>query len=169
MNHSLAWTFNLSYVSCFWKNKIKQATGICISFNSVLKCHFCINPEAISYYLGNWLNGTKAINVISIARRIFSYLFVKVRKWKCQCSTLWDPLDYHPPGSSVHGIFQATILEGIAIPFFRGSSPPKDQTQVSFIASRFFTIWAIEEARHLVKSMCRRNTSEMVPTVWVFL
>ena len=38
------------------------------------------------------------------------------------CPTLWDPMDYSPPGSSVHGILQARILEWVAIPFSRGSS-----------------------------------------------
>ena len=38
------------------------------------------------------------------------------------CLTLWDPKDYRPPGSSVHGILQARILEWVAIPFSRGSS-----------------------------------------------
>ena len=45
-----------------------------------------------------------------------------------------------PPGSSVHGVLQARILEWVAIPFSRRSSPPRDQTQVSCIAGRFFTI-----------------------------
>ena len=40
--------------------------------------------------------------------------------------TLCDPMDYSPPGSSVHGIFQARILEWVAVPFSRGSSPPGD-------------------------------------------
>ena len=48
------------------------------------------------------------------------------------------PLDCSPPGSSVHGILQARILEWVAIPFFRGSSRPRDQTQVSCIAGGFF-------------------------------
>ena len=43
---------------------------------------------------------------------------------------LCDPMDYSP-GSSVHGILQARILEWVAIPFFRGSSRPRDRTQVS--------------------------------------
>ena len=47
------------------------------------------------------------------------------------CPTLWDPMDCSPPGSSVHGILQARILEWVAIPFSRGSSWPKDQTWVS--------------------------------------
>ena len=50
-------------------------------------------------------------------------------------------MDCSPPGSSVHEILQARILEWVAIPFSRGSSQPRDQTQVSCIAGRFFTIW----------------------------
>ena len=50
------------------------------------------------------------------------------------------------PGSSVHGIFQARILEWVAIPFSKGPFWPRDQTQVSCIAGRFFTIWATREA-----------------------
>ena len=52
-------------------------------------------------------------------------------------------MDCSPPGSSVHGIFQARILEWVVIPFSRGSSWLKDWTQVSCIAGQFFTIWAI--------------------------
>ena len=55
-------------------------------------------------------------------------------------------MDYSLPGSSIHGILQARILGWVAIPFSRGSSRPRDQTQVSCTASRFFTIWATREA-----------------------
>ena len=58
------------------------------------------------------------------------------------CPTLWDPTNCSLPGSSVHGILQARLLEWIAIPFSRASSWPRDQTQVSCIVGRFFTIWA---------------------------
>ena len=58
------------------------------------------------------------------------------------CLTLCDPLDYRLPSSSVHGILQARILEWVAIPFPRGSSQPKDRTQVSCIAGGFFNDWA---------------------------
>ena len=68
------------------------------------------------------------------------------------CLTLFNPFDNSPPGSSVHGILQARILEWIAILFFRGSSQPRDETWVSCIASRFFTIWAIREAQMLYTS-----------------
>ena len=56
--------------------------------------------------------------------------------------TLGDPMDYSPPGSSVHGISQARILEGVATSFSRASSQLRDQIQVTCIAGRFFTIWA---------------------------
>ena len=52
------------------------------------------------------------------------------------CPTLCDPVDCIPPGSSAHGILQARILEWVAISFSRGSSQPRDQTQVSCIAGR---------------------------------
>ena len=56
------------------------------------------------------------------------------------CPTLCDPMDCSLPGSSVHGISQARILEWIAISFSRESSQLRDQTCVSCIAGRFFTI-----------------------------
>ena len=56
------------------------------------------------------------------------------------CPTLCNPMDCNPPGSSVHGIFQARILEWIATLFSRGFSQPRDQTQVSHIAGKFFTV-----------------------------
>ena len=52
-----------------------------------------------------------------------------------------DPMSCSPPGSSVHRIFQARILEWIAISFSRGSSWPRDWTWVSCTAGRLFTSW----------------------------
>ena len=63
------------------------------------------------------------------------------------CPTLCDPMDCSQPGSSVHGILQARILEWVASLFSRGSSQPRDRTQVCHIAGRFFTIWATREAQ----------------------
>ena len=56
------------------------------------------------------------------------------------CLTLCDPIDCSLPGSSAHGIFQARVLEWAAVSFSRRSSQPRDQTQVSCIAGRRFTI-----------------------------
>ena len=58
------------------------------------------------------------------------------------CPTLCDPMNCSLPGSSVHGILQARIPEWVAISFSKASSPPRDQTQASCIAGRFFTLWA---------------------------
>ena len=59
----------------------------------------------------------------------------KVKEKAAQpCPTLCDPTDY-----KVHGILQARILESVVVPFSRGSSQPRDQTQVSHTAGGFFT------------------------------
>ena len=76
------------------------------------------------------------------------------------CPTLCDPMDYSPLGSSVHGIFQASVLEGVAISFSRGSSRPRDQTQVSHVAGRCFTNWATREARLDVEGVIISHFSE---------
>ena len=62
------------------------------------------------------------------------------------CPTLRDPVDCSLPGSSVHGILQARILEWVAMPSSRGYSWPRDWTWVSRIVGIFFTIWATREA-----------------------
>ena len=62
------------------------------------------------------------------------------------CPTLRDPMDCSLPGSSVHGILQARVLEWVAISFSRGSSWPRDRTWVSRIPGRCFNLWATREA-----------------------
>ena len=67
------------------------------------------------------------------------------------CPTFCDPMDCSPSGfSSINGILQARILEWVAIFFSRGSSWPRDQTQVSHIAGRLFTLWATRESLMMV-------------------
>ena len=65
------------------------------------------------------------------------------------CPTLCNPMECSPPGSSVHGILQARILEWIGIPFSRASPQHRDRTWDSCIAGRFFIIWATREAHDL--------------------
>ena len=80
----------------------------------------------------------------------FTEVCVCVCVWVCEsCLVMSDslqPHDYSSPGSSVHGILQARKLEWVAIPILRGCSWSRDQTGVSRIAGRFFTIWATWEA-----------------------
>ena len=61
--------------------------------------------------------------------------------------TLCDPMDCSPPGSSVPGMLQARTLEWVAMPSSRGPSQPRDRTQVSRTAGRFFTVRATREAQ----------------------
>ena len=56
------------------------------------------------------------------------------------CPTLCDPMDCSLPGSSIHGIFQARILEWVAISFSRRSSRPRDSTRISRTIGRCFTV-----------------------------
>ena len=62
--------------------------------------------------------------------------------------TVCDPMDCSPPGSSVDRNSPGKILEWVTMPSSRGSSPPRDQTQVSGVASGFFTISATREAQN---------------------
>ena len=71
------------------------------------------------------------------------------------CCAVLSHIQLFPTPSSVArqaplsvGILQAMILEWAAIPISRGSSQPRDQTQVSYTAGRFFTIWATREAQY---------------------
>ena len=92
-------------------------------------------------------------------------------KWKSESEvaqsypTLCDPVDCSPPGSSVHGILQARILEWVSISFSRGSSLPRDRTQVSCIAGRCFNLWTTREAQyHIINkqknlSVCKAISS----------
>ena len=63
-------------------------------------------------------------------------------------------MDCSLPGSSIHEIFQARILEWVAISFSRGSSQPRNWTWVSCIVGRQFTIWATREARRTCILFC---------------
>ena len=81
---------------------------------------------------------------------------MKKNTYRCVCAvlclvaqlrpTLCDSMDCSAPGSSVHGILQARILEWVVISFSRGSSRPRDQTRVSRIGGRCFNLWATREA-----------------------
>ena len=86
----------------------------------------------------------------------------------CLGTQLWpipcNPVDCSPSGSSVHGIFQARILQWVATPSFRGSSQPRYETWVSRIAGRFFTIWGTREAQKITNvSISTRELNPSLP------
>ena len=79
------------------------------------------------------------------------------------CLTLCDPMDCSPPGSSVHGILQARILEWVAIPFSRVSSQCRGWNRFPMspaLAGRFFTIWATREVliNHILIAYLRNKS-----------
>ena len=77
----------------------------------------------------------------SIAEHLFLSFHFKVQALVSQsCLTFCNPMDCSLPGSSVHGILQARILEWVAMPSSKESSQPRDQTQVSHISGGFLTI-----------------------------
>ena len=116
-----------------------------------------LNAEVIGITTLTSLEPLKVALIYVISRDLVLVLVYAGREGKLRisvcfkvsesCLTLCDPRDCSPPGFSVHGILQARILEWVAIPFSRGSSQPRDWTLVSYIASRFFTIWATREAQ----------------------
>ena len=93
---------------------------------------------------------------------------------RCSLSRVWLSATHalnSLPGFSVHEILQARILEQAAIPFSRGSSWPSDQTHVSRIAGRFFTVWASREAQAqwtLTQRTWSQQDFGMAPSFTVF-
>ena len=95
---------------------------------------------------GHWGNKKKMVNIINeITYFLFIYVLVALLY-----PTLCESMDCSWPCSSVHGILQAEVLEWVAIPFSRGSSHPRGQTQVSCIVGRFFTFWTTKEALFVI-------------------
>ena len=89
-----------------------------------------------------------------------AYFLARESEVAQSCPTLCNPMDCSLPGSSVHGIFQARILEWVAISLSRGSSQHRDWTQVSRIAGRLFNIWATRSYTHpIVPTNCLKRVS----------
>ena len=99
------------------------------------KMIYCLVNHSIKV---NFLIMAIILSLYKMFRGIWIYREVKVAQLS---PTLCNPMDY-----TVHGIFQDRILEWVVFPFSRGSSLPREQTQVSYIAGRFFTSWATREA-----------------------
>ena len=108
----------------------------------------CLPPRNVWSDISLWFY-IELFNVKDV--NIFAYTYLPYLHWKCVCLSLsifvsrsvvltsCDPIDCSPPGTSIHGILQARTLEWVATPFSRGSCQPRDWTQASCIACRFFT------------------------------
>ena len=104
---------------------------------------------AIAFFRGSSWPRAPALQADSSQSEIPGKPYPLHVKLSQSCPTLCDPMDCSLPCSSIRGILQARILEWVAISFSRGSSQLRDQTQVSCIAGRRFTIWATREAPFL--------------------
>ena len=104
--------------------------------------------------------GQKAITKLLLLSRLFGNTLKKVkslsRVWLC------NPMDCSLPGSSLHGILQARVLEWVAISFSRGSSQLRDRTRVSHIPGRHFNLWATREARSHINAFEPRSQESRV-------
>ena len=102
----------------------------------------CLFNLYAEYIMGNAGLEEAQAGINIAGRNINNLRYADDTKWSevaQSCPILCDPIDYSLQGSSVHGIFQARVLEWVAISFSRGSSRPRDWTQVSHITGRHFT------------------------------
>ena len=135
-----------------------------ISFNPRVLNHY-LDVAGIQFYISSQIHSSKGLLISPLSLKSISKWHIRNRvlflgpqshstrllhliKWYCSevaqsCTTLCNPVDCSPPGSSVHGILQARILQWVAISFPRGSSRPRAWTRVSCIAGRHFNLWAM--------------------------
>ena len=118
-----------------------------LNYDSLNECWRCTKHRYFTYIISNSRNNRQrqALHHISSeeteAQRL-NYLCVLAAQL---CLIFCDSMSL--PGSSVHGILQARILEWVATPFSRRSSQPSVWTQLSCIMGRFFAIWVMREAK----------------------
>ena len=124
-----------------------------LRYNWPERSHMFIFPryrEADEYNLAEWS---------SVQLTFRGFIKGRMKKWSevtQLCSTLCDPMGCSLQGFSVHEIFQARVLEWVAISFSRESSQPRDRTWVSCIAGTHFTVWATREAQRKNERMAIR-------------
>ena len=131
----------------------KSFTALTISSSYNLASIFFWHIHPLSFLNSYLLSGTKKcsglVGYITWSGLTISHfyndpLFFSLSESEVaqSCPTLCDPMDCSLPGSSLHGILQARVLEWVAISFSRGSSRPRDRTRVSLIPGRRFNLWA---------------------------
>ena len=118
-----------------------------------------INKPKIRFHLGKDTNSNLILkNILPLSESGVAQ----------SCLSLCNPMACSLPGFSVHGIFQARILEWVTISFSRRSSQPRDWTRVSCIVGRRFTVWATREVRRCwILHISRNNTFHCVKSASV--
>jgi len=138
----------------FREEKARKPSLKCGKHSWSQKGLYCWQPKY--YWLihipAPFLNLSVLCHQICLEPAIIKNAVYRCMKVKCEsevaqsCLTLRNPMDCSLPGSSVHGVLQARVLEWVAMPSSGGFFQPRDQTQISHIADRFFTSWASREA-----------------------
>ena len=138
------------------ERKIKSKLALA-SFNSHREMEAriqeeCSQTKQIFHGLGTTHYQGRQFSVELQKRIVSTYLIWLKMKVAQLCPTLCNHMDY-----TVHGILQARILEWVTGPFSRGSSQPRNRTQVSSIAGRFFTSLATREAQYALNMVQKRG------------
>ena len=138
-----------------WNNKHKLSPTV--SDASACSCH--LDPLLWLWVSAKHTPGPQEPERLKVEQE----LLIRWKWSRLVVSDSFRPLDCSPPGSSVHGIVQARILEWVAISFSRVSFWPRDWTQVSRIAGRCFNLWATREA-HLSDKRTDNSSYKLVAT-----
>ena len=152
--HSSCWIQDglvLTSMKFLLRNPQNKLDLSCNFYHNLKLKYLIISDMEITYTLqiSLWTLTVELFISKANSKRIMTIVSMNVVKewlniWLC------GPMNCSLPGSSVHGILKARIWEWVAIPFFRGSSPPRVPTQVSCTTAKFFTIWATREAPNSV-------------------
>ena len=166
----LKWKWSRSVIDSLWPHGLWPSRLLCPwdfpGKNTKVGCHFLLqrifpprDRTPVSCIAGGfftiWAIREAHFNPLLGTNNRLCACYVHAKSLQ-SCPTLWDPIDWSPPGSSVHGILQARILEWVAISFSRGSSWPRNRTHVSYIACigrQFFITSAVWETEKTLISI----------------
>ena len=116
--------------------------------------HMCQDMGATQVPINRWMNEDVVyINTMEYYSAMKKWNFATCHNVQVVSQLFCNPMDCSLPGSSFHGISQATILEWVAISFFRGSSWPRDWTCASCISRWILYHWTTREALKREKFM----------------
>ena len=130
---------------------VGHVMGFCSETILVLMGNQCFWWEVRWYYHCGWWLQPWSQKTVAFWQESYDKpkQYINISEVTQSCLTLCNHMDCCLPGSSVYGIFQAIVLEWIAIFFSKGSSRPRDRTQVSRFVDRRFTVWATREVLYL--------------------
>ena len=131
------------------KERVEQGP-LLVTMSQKIKCSFNASNVYVSIYIsvfkGFWVVRTMDIQHLTLSKHLLSKVLIMWLNVKVKV-TQSCPTHCYPMEDIVLGILQARVLEWVAFPFSRGSSQPRDWTQVYHIAGGLFTHWATREAQ----------------------